>query len=421
MFAFGGATTTPPTGAATSAPVNTPVLFFSRRIGLSGNRAVPIEAGGRLTGKAGRYSIGLLDIQTDDSREARTTSTNFSVVRLKRDILRRSYIGFIGTNRAAGAATSDVPNPVGPEDNLVLGVDANLSFFQSVNIVGYVAGSRTPGFRGDDHSYRARFDYDADRLGVQVEQLAVGRNFKPEVGFLRRTDFIETLAQLRISRRPKTWQSVRRINYEGALDYITNGDRDLENRQARIGVRTELQNGDTWGVGYSRDFEFLANPFEIVPGTFVPAGAYHSPTVRGNYTLGTQRRISGDVSAAYGTFYDGDRTDLAYRGRAELTSRLSVEPGISLNWVNLPTEHFIATLLSGRATLSFTPRMLTAALIQYNSTSHLVTTNVRFRWEYRPLSELFIVYSDGRDTLESGFPTLTNRGLTVKLTRLLRF
>ena len=421
MFAFGGATTTPPTGAATSAPVNTPVLFFSRRIGLSGNRAVPIEAGGRLTGKAGRYSIGLLDIQTDDSREARTTSTNFSVVRLKRDILRRSYIGFIGTNRAAGAATSDVPNPVGPEDNLVLGVDANLSFFQSVNIVGYVAGSRTPGFRGDDHSYRARFDYDADRLGVQVEQLAVGRNFKPEVGFLRRTDFIETLAQLRISRRPKTWQSVRRINYEGALDYITNGDRDLENRQARIGVRTELQNGDTWSVGYSRDFEFLANPFEIVPGTFVPAGAYHSPTVRGNYTLGTQRRISGDVSAAYGTFYDGDRTDLAYRGRAELTSRLSVEPGISLNWVNLPTEHFIATLLSGRATLSFTPRMLTAALIQYNSTSHLVTTNVRFRWEYRPLSELFIVYSDGRDTLESGFPTLTNRGLTVKLTRLLRF
>ena len=186
-------------------------------------------------------------------------------------------------------------------------------------------------------------------------------------------------------------------------------------------MRTELQNGDTWSVGYSRDFEFLANPFEIVPGTFVPAGAYHSPTVRGNYTLGTQRRISGDVSAAYGTFYGGDRTDLAYRGRAELTSRLSVEPGISLNWVNLPTEHFIATLLTGRVTLSFTPRMLTAALIQYNSTSNLVTTNVRFRWEYRPLSELFIVYSDGRDTLERGFPTLTNRGLTVKLTRLLRF
>ena len=70
IFAFGGASTTPPTGAATSAPSNTPVLFFSRRIGLSGSRAVPIEVGGRMTGKAGRYSVGLLDIQTDDSPEA---------------------------------------------------------------------------------------------------------------------------------------------------------------------------------------------------------------------------------------------------------------------------------------------------------------------------------------------------------------
>ena len=421
LFAFGGASTTPPTGSATSAPVNTPVLFFSRRIGLSGNRAVPIEAGGRLTGKAGRYSIGLLDIQTDDSREGRATSTNFAVVRLKRDILRRSYIGFIGTNRSAAAASAEVPNPIGPEDNLLVGVDANLSFYQALNIVGYYAGSRTPGFDGDDHSYRARFDYDADRLGVQIEQLAVGRNFKPEVGFLRRTNFIESLAQLRISRRPSTWRSVRRINLESALDYITNGDRALENRQARVGVRTELQNSDTWGVGYSRDFEFLADPFEIVTGIVVPAGTYHTQTVRGNYTLGTQRRISGDISAAHGTFYDGDRTDLAYRGRAEVTSRLSVEPGISLNWVNLPTESFIATLLTGRATLSFTPRMLTAALVQYNSTTHQVTTNVRYRWEYRPLSELFIVYSDGRDTLERGFPTLTSRGLTVKITRLFRF
>ena len=100
IFAFGGASTTPPTGAATSAPVNTPVMFFSRRIGLSDNRAIPIEVGGRMTGKAGRYSIGLLDIQTDDSPEAREPSTNFAVVRLKRDILRRSYVGVIGTYRS---------------------------------------------------------------------------------------------------------------------------------------------------------------------------------------------------------------------------------------------------------------------------------------------------------------------------------
>jgi hypothetical protein len=91
-----------------------------------------------------------------------------------------------------------------------------------------------------------------------------------------------------------------------------------------------------------------------------------------------------------------------------------------VKWVDLPTGSFTATLLTGRVTFSFTPRMLMAALLQYNSTSSLYTTNVRFRWEYRPGSELFIVYSDGRDTLHGGFPLLENRGVTVKLTRLFR-
>ena len=421
MYAFGGASTSPPTGSATSAPVNTPVLFFSRRIGLSGSRAIPIEAGARLTGKAGRYSIGLLDIQTDDRPEAGAAGTNFGVVRLKRDILRRSYVGVIGTRRAPSIGPTTTPGAgLASGHNLVLGVDASLSFFESVNLVGYYAGTRTPGLEGDDRSYRARFDYDADLFGLQVEQLAVGKNFNPEVGFLRRTDFVESLAQLRVSRRPAALPAVRKINYEAALDYITDGDRRLENRQARVGVRVDMQSSDSWSLGYNRDFEFVPAPF-LIAGTLVPGGAYHMQTVRGNYTLGTQRRISGDISAAHGRFYGGERTDLAYRGRADLNARLSLEPGISINWVRLPTGRFTATLLTARGTFSFSPRVLTAALVQYNSTSNLITTNVRFRWEYRPLSELFIVYSDGRDTLERGFPGLMNRGFTVKLTRLFRF
>lgn len=411
IFAFGGVSTTPPTGSATSAPVNTPVLFFSRRIGLSGTRAVPIEAGGRLTGKAGRYSIGLLDIQTGESLEAREPSANFAVVRLKRDIFRRSYIGFIGTRRSRASSVGE---------NTVMGVDANLSFFQNLNIVGYYAGTDTDNVQGDDRSFRARFDYDADRLGVQVESLGVGKNFKPEIGFLRRSGFIEHIAQLRVSRRPRSIAAVRRVNYEAAIDYLTDGDRRLENRQVRVGVRTEMQSGDSWGIGYNRDFEFVASPFQIA-ATPVPVGAYHTATMRANYTLGTQRPVSGDVSFANGSFYGGSRTDLAYRGRAQLTMRLSVEPGVAVNWVHLPGGRFTATLVTARTIFSFTPRMLTAALVQYNSTSRQFTTNVRFRWEYSPLSELFVVYSDGRDTLGAGFPHLMNRGLTLKLTRLFRF
>jgi hypothetical protein len=415
-FAFGGAQTAPPSGgasAASTANANTPVLFFSRRIGLNENREVPIEAGARLTGKAGPYSVGLLDILTERAPAAGVQATTFGVVRLKRDILRRSYVGVIATKRSPRIS----PTP-GSGGNDVIGVDANFSFFRNLNLVGYYAGSHTAGRTGDDRSYRARFDYDADLFGLQIEQLAVGKNFNPEVGFIRRADFTERLVQARVSHRPAS-DLIRKFNYEGAIDFITNGAGRTENRQERIGLRTDMQSGDAWSVVLNRDFELVTTEFRIAD-TPVPVGSYSWTTLRGTYTLGSQRRISGDLTAARGGFYDGTRTDAGYRGRAEITSRLSAEPGISINRVDLPTGRFTATILSTRATLSFSPRMLTAAFVQYNSTSHLMSTNVRFRWEYRPGSELFLVYSDGRDTFGRGFPAFLNRGITLKATRLFR-
>ena len=151
--------------------------------------------------------------------------------------------------------------------------------------------------------------------------------------------------------------------------------------------------------------------------------AYHFSSARGGYTLGTQRRFSGEIAAGRGSFYDGDRTDVWYTGRVQLSARLSVEPSIAINWVDLSTGSVRATLASARGAFSFTPRMLVAALVQYNSSSRLVTTNIRYRWEYRPGSEIFVVYSDGRDTRDPfgrGGGILLNRGLTVKLTRLFR-
>jgi hypothetical protein len=370
--------------------------------------------GGRLTGRVGRYTIGMLDVKTSDEPDASALATNFAVVRVKRDLFRRSYVGVLGAYRA--------PTAKGASDNSAFGIDTNLSFYTNLNIIGYYAETRTPDARGSERSYRGRFDYDADLLGVQIERLKVGEGFNPDVGFLRRFDFVQNTAQLRVSRRPRTRSAIRKISVETGVDYITNNDEQLENRQARFGLRADMESGDAWNVQYARDFEWVDEAFTIV-GTRVPVGAYHFSSIRGAYTLGTQRKISGEIGAARGGFYDGGRTDLSYRGRAEISAHLSVEPGIAFNWVDLPSGSFTATVISGRGTLTFTPRMLVAALIQYNSAGSVVTTNIRYRWEYRPGSELFVVYSDGRDTrdaLARNSPRLMNRGFTVKLTKLFR-
>ena len=129
----------------------------------------------------------------------------------------------------------------------------------------------------------------------------------------------------------------------------------------------------------------------------------------------------GNFSLAAREFYDGDKLEVGYAGRIGINRRLVLEPRVSLNKVTLPEGHFTARVVGNRTTVAFTPRMFVAALLQYNSSTRTFGSNVRFRWEYTPGSDLFVVYSEGRDTLAPGWPELLNRAFVVKYTRLFRF
>ena len=151
--------------------------------------------------------------------------------------------------------------------------------------------------------------------------------------------------------------------------------------------------------------------------------------MKAGFALGQVRKFNGDASVAYGTFYGGYRTVVSFsQGRLELTPQFSLEPSFSFNRIKLPEGTFTTTLTSSRVTYTMTPWMFVSALVQYNSVQHSFSSNVRFRWEYQPGSELFIVYNEQRDTrlldpsgAISRFPWLSNRALIVKINRLIRF
>ena len=83
---------------------------------------------------------------------------------------------------------------------------------------------------------------------------------------------------------------------------------------------------------------------------------------------------------------------------------------------------FTATVINNRVTYTMTPLMFVSALVQYNSSTASLSSNVRLRWEYRPGSELFVVYTDGRNLEPLPNTTnLMNRSFAVKITRLVRF
>ena len=411
IFEFGGTSLGP---SQFGGPSDMPILFFSRRIGLNRGETVPIQVGGRLTGRVGKYTVGLLNIQTEDAAHADAVVTNFSVVRLKRDVLRRSTIGLIATGR--------FPSISGEGSNQVYGVDANLAFFQNLEISSYYARTETPGLPGDAESYQAQLRYAGDRYGVELQQLKVGEAFNPEVGFLRRHGFRRQHAKLRFSPRLRASAAIRKVSWEASLDYITNGAGQLETRQALGTFRVDLENGDTTDVNYVNNYEFLTTPFPIAEGVLLPIGGYRFNEVQAGYQLGPQRKIKGRLSLSQGSFYSGDRTEVGYSfGRVEVTPQLAVEPRLSFNWVDLPEGNFTTELVGARTTYVLTPRMFVSALLQYNSGEHALESNVRLRWEYQPGSELFVVYSEGRDAEVRGFPGLENRAFVVKFNRLFRF
>jgi hypothetical protein len=411
----GGSGNAPPApGAVQSATASdAPLLFYSRRIGIGGGRPVPIIGGGRLTGKAGAWNIGALNISSDDDAASGAVQTNFTVLRLRRDILRRSTVGAMFTSRSRSTAA--------PGSNEVWGVDANFGFYQNVYLSGYLSQSRTTSRHGEDLSYRGQFNYASDRYGFTVDRIVVDPNFNPEVGFERRLNFRKNTATARFSPRPAKSRFVRKYYYEGNLDYITDNHNVLETRTSMGAYRMELQNSDLLSMIYTQNYEFLAAPFQISDAVRIPVGRYAFKNVSAVYNPGQQHRVSGSGSIDVGSFYDGDKTTAAFRGRVSLTPKLAIEPNVSLNWIDLPQGAFTNTVLGERTLYSMTPRMFLTALVQYSSSTTSLSGNVRFRWEYQPGSELFVVYTEGRDTLPLRGVPLETRGFVVKINRLLRF
>ena len=414
-FARGGASGGGNPGSGTS---DQPYLFYSRRIGLNRGRVVPIDVGGRLTGKVGAFGVGVMNIQAGDDEVSRSPATNFTVLRAKRDILRRSTIGAMFTNRTESSVTTGGTNQG-------YGVDAAFGFYQNVSLTGYYAETQTTGLTGDNESFQGKFDWAPDRYGASASILKVGRAFNPEVGFLRRTDFTRSFASGRFSPRPKNLRAVRKFSFDGSIEYFENGAGQVESRQQTGQFSAEFDNSDQLSAEANVNYDLLVVPFRPVPGAVIPPGGYHYNDARVSYSMGQQRRLSGNVSFQFGGYYSGTIRTLSFsNGRVSILKQLSVEPRVSVSRVALPDGAFTTRLYSARTDYGFSPRMFASALLQYSSTDHTFSSNVRFRWEYRPGSEFFVVWTDEQNTnpldpRES--MSLRNRAFVVKMTRLFRF
>ena len=367
--------------------------------------------------KVGKWTVGALDMQADEDPEADVRQTNFGVLRVRRDVGRRSTIGAMVTDAIGDAARA-------PAATRCTASTAASPSSRTSTSPAMPRGRRRPALSGRDYSYRGNVTYGGDRWGVLVDRTAVEDNFNPEIGFLRRTAFRSNFGGLPIQPAAGQRSRVRQYHFEGSLEYVTNTRNQLESRQARGNFRIDMQNGDSVGADLHRGSRGAGRAVPIATGMRIPVGSYTFQNARLFYTSGAAASASPARSRWTRELLFRDARDrrVPRPARDDAALRRGAEPVVQLG--RPAAGGTSPTRWSGnRATFTMSPRMFVAALVQYTSSTTSVLTNVRLRWEYSPGSELFIVYSEGRDTdplaPARGNP-IENRGLTIKITKLLR-
>ena len=367
---------------------------------------MPILGGVRLSGTAGSYRLGVLSMQTDRFEE--TPSTNFSVARVRRDILFNSDIGAIFVNKQVGSE----------EFNRTYGVDTNLNFFRYLDISSFLLRTDTSGIQGQDAAADVSVNWNDRLLDIKAEYLSIQDNFNPEVGFAPRTGIRKSTGELTVRPRPgEAIPWIREFRPSASVEYITNQENVLETRRVDQNISVSFEDSSNIWFTRRNRFERLDEPFEIREGQEIPVGDYPFVEYSTAFNTNRSRMFSGRVALRTGDFFDGEKSSY----EMEFTFQPGYQLGADISWnyddVNLPSGDFTTHLVTSRWRYSFNPYMFLNALIQYNSTLKEVSSNIRFNFIYKPLSDLFLVYNERRST--SG--EVVERALIAKLTYVFDF
>jgi hypothetical protein len=379
-------------------------LFFSRQIGIDpiSGQQVPLDVGVKVTGSLGKYDVGILDVKTRASGP--NPYANYFVARAKRKLLEESYIGGILIDKESGNR-QDHFNRTG-------GIDANFILFKKLSLNGFLArtfsADRT--LRGHDWASTLDASYNSNLVQIEAFQNRVGPNFNPEAGFVDRTDIITNSIDAQLSPRPKHGR-IREYNFEGFYRRHVNTHGVLQTQEWQTTFRANFHNG-----AYTDDDLFdnfiqrLSSSFNIFKNVVIPPGIYHFDRHQFTYGSDRSKRFVYSFFERFGTFYNGQLNEFRTRTSYRPTPKISIATGHTWDRFRFPQGIFNVHIGSLNGSYSFSRFLTASLLIQINSIDqNPVSMNFRLRYNYRPDSDLFVIYTLGNqfNSLAAGNPVLT--------------
>jgi hypothetical protein len=394
------------------------LMFFSRRVGVADDgRAIPITAGGRLTGRVGNTNIGAIMMRTDAVDGL--AGSDYGVVRVRQNVMAGSDIGAIFMNRSS---RGDEP---GVDDhNRVYGADANLRFLGNIDWNTYVVGTETPGVADGQYAWRTSLNREANYVHVKFGAMELGENFNDDLGFYRRTGMRKYFVDVGIRPRPESFQrqGVREMHPHIVWNYYEDLNGVILAKNLHSGYTFFMNDGGFWELSVNPKFERIASSFRISRDVDpIPAGSYGWAEYQLRGSSDPSKVVSGGFTGIVGGLWSGTQKtvnlDVTIRPSYKffLETRLQRTHGD----LDVPDGTFTKTFWTFRSNYSFNTNMFVDALVQYDPGSEQINSNIRFNLIHHPLSDLFIVFNEQR--FNTGEPIPPGRSFTVKVTQMVAF
>jgi hypothetical protein len=385
------------------------MIFFSRRIGLSEDgEEIPLLGGVKVAGRAGRFSLGMINIQTGARGDL--PSNNYSVFRVSRDILDQSSIGLLMTNRQAS---------VSGDYGRTLSLDGDFILSPNLSLDGYLALTSSPEMNTRNTAAKLGFYWISDNWDFNGSVFSIEDNFNADMGFVRRTGIRRAKTHLGFTPKPAI-PGVRRLNPHVSLAYTTDQQNALLLREKHVHFNIDLINGGNLGFQWNENHEFLDEEFLINEEITIPVGLYTDAYWQLDWNTDRSRRFYTRMSYKWGDFFRGRSRIVNLRAGFRPLPSLNGEFSLVYNDIGLPQGAFVSHLLRTRLIYGFTTRLFLMSLIQWNSTTGDVDTNLRFNFIYRPGSDIYLVYNERRP-VEGLAQGIRDRSLAVKFNYLFNF
>ena len=386
-------------------------LFFSRQIGIDPvtGQEVPINGGGRVTGQLAGFELGLMDVSTRSSGP--NPYANYAVARVKRSIGESgSYLGMMGIDKRFG-------HPAG-NYNQTEGVDGKLVLFKNLALSGYVAQTRSPAYYlcsinpGDcssgQTSLGAGVVYRSNWLDFFGEHRKIGPNFNPAVGFVERADCVCDYADANIKVRPQLL-SVRELNFESFIVHDPDTHGNVQTQEWQATFRAEFHNGSYTDDDIVDAFaQRLTEPFNIYQNLWIPVGVYNWDRHQLTYGSSPGRKVTASIFERFGGYYNGRLNELRLRATYRANQRLAFSFSEQWNKFRLgvtdgspgatPTLKDFSVVFGSLETDYAFSRFLSLSTILQMDTANAqgASANIRLRWNYRPDSDLYLIYTAGQ-------------------------